>query len=114
MAEGAQTGANGVMTVIALAANAAEDPTLVSQLTELDNDAYTVAECDLWTKAVPRTNIDETRQAIAEGQVTARYVNHQLVGAVRSHRLDERPRHLPTGRHRPAGCGWPHHRRGRR
>ncbi|MCZ3388241.1 MAG: GNAT family N-acetyltransferase [Actinomycetia bacterium] len=77
------------MTVIPLAADAAQDLTLVSRLTDLINTAYTIAESDLWSKEMPRTNMDETHHAITELQVATAYVGNQLVGAIRSHRLDE-------------------------
>ncbi len=76
------------MTVTRLAADAAQDLTLVSLLTDLINRSYTVAEDDLWIKEMPRTNIDETRQAITDLQVAAAYVGNQLVGAIRSRQLD--------------------------
>lgn len=77
------------MTVTPLAADAAQDLTLVSRLTDLINRAYTFAEGDLWTKEMPRTTMDETLQAISELQVAAAYTGSQLVGAIRSYRLDE-------------------------
>lgn len=74
--------------IVLLGAKSSQDDLLVSQVCELVNRAYTVAEAGMWRTALSRTTASETATAMQEGELAVAYEDGQLVGAIRS-RLDD-------------------------
>ena len=78
------------MTVDIVPVELAGDEQLVATLVGIVNRAYTTAEADMWTKALPRTNPDELAEAVANGEVAAVHVDGELAGSVFTRLLDDR------------------------
>ena len=85
--------AAGVPSISRVDPDAALDSALVDSITGVMNAAYIAAEAGLWTKDVPRTNDEEMRGWIEAGEVVAASYDGRIVGAVRTHLLDD-------------GAGW--------
>jgi len=66
-----------------LAADAADDSSMVSALTRLINDVYKVAEDGLWATGAARTTVAEVAALIRGGQVATGEVDGRLAGCVR-------------------------------
>jgi GNAT superfamily N-acetyltransferase len=71
-----------------LPVSAAEDATLVAEVTDLVNRAYEAAEEGLWVDDVARTTLGQTADAIAHGQLAVARDHGRLVGSVRTRQLD--------------------------
>jgi GNAT superfamily N-acetyltransferase len=70
------------------AAAAAEDASLVNELSALVNSVYAVAEEGLWADGTSRTTPETMAELIAAGQIAVARGDERIVGAVRVHRLD--------------------------
>jgi ribosomal protein S18 acetylase RimI-like enzyme len=67
---------------------AADDAALVARVTDVVNRAYRLAEIDLWTKDIPRTDDDGTAASIRDGETAVAEIDDVVVGAVRVRALD--------------------------
>jgi ribosomal protein S18 acetylase RimI-like enzyme len=79
-----------MLSVRWLTAADADDPAVVARVVEVVNRAYALAEIDLWTKDIPRTDPDETARAIRDGQTAVAKTNGAIVGAIRARAIDAR------------------------
>src|SRR5438270_2076341 len=82
-----------VTEIAALAAASADDEVLVAEICDLVNRAYVLAEKGMWRTGVARTTVGETVEAISRRELAVAWEHAQLVGAIRSRKLD-------------AGTGW--------
>jgi len=73
-----------------LPATAADDSAMVSQLTDLINDVYKVAEDGLWIDGAARTSVVEMTELVRAGQFAVAKADGQVVGCVRIQLLDDR------------------------
>jgi GNAT superfamily N-acetyltransferase len=69
-------------------AAAAEDASLVNELSALVNSVYAVAEEGLWADGTSRTTPETMAELIAAGQIAVARGDERIVGAVRVQRLD--------------------------
>lgn len=67
---------------------AAEDPALMSRLTDLINEVYRVAEDGLWADSFPRTNRAEITGMTRAGEIAVARLGEQIVGCARIQSLD--------------------------
>jgi len=63
---------------------------MVSQLTDLINDVYKVAEDGLWIDGAARTSVVEMTELVRAGQFAVAKADGQVVGCVRIQLLDDR------------------------
>ncbi len=60
----------------------------MAKISDLVNRAYVLAEEGMWRTGVARTTVDETVEAISRRELAVAWEHGQLVGAIRSRRLD--------------------------
>jgi GNAT superfamily N-acetyltransferase len=77
-----------VIVVELLPAEAADDVAVVDSIVDVVNRAYTTAEAELWRRPLPRTDADETRTAIANGEVAVARLDGAIVGSLFVRLLD--------------------------
>ncbi len=74
------------LTVELLDPAASADAALVSELCDLVNDVYAVAESGMWVDGATRTTVGEVQAQIAAGEIlVARTTAGRIVGSVRLH-----------------------------
>ncbi|MDQ0577076.1 GNAT family N-acetyltransferase [Agromyces albus] len=73
-----------------LSASHADDAELVSALSHLVNGVYEVAEQGLWEPQSARTTAEEVASLLRSGEITAAFLDGELVGCVRIHELSDR------------------------
>jgi GNAT superfamily N-acetyltransferase len=74
------------LTVELLEPDASTDADLVTELCELVNDVYAVAEAGMWVEGATRTTVGEVAELIAAGEIlVARSSERGIVGSVRLH-----------------------------
>lgn len=66
-----------------LPAAAADDVALTTELTDLINDVYAVAEKGLWVDGATRTTVERVEQLVRTGQIAVARMVGQIVGCVR-------------------------------
>jgi GNAT superfamily N-acetyltransferase len=66
---------------------AADDGTLVAQLTSVINDVYLTAESGLWRPEATRTTASEVAELIRAGQIVVAGRGGEVVGSVRVHNV---------------------------
>jgi GNAT superfamily N-acetyltransferase len=77
-----------VIAIELLPAEAADDTSVVETIVDVVNRAYTTAETELWRRPLPRTDADETRTAIANGEVAVARIDGAIVGSLFVRLLD--------------------------
>jgi ribosomal protein S18 acetylase RimI-like enzyme len=73
-----------------LTAAEGDDAALMTRVTELTNEVYTVAEDGLWGDGAARTTIAEVVRLPRAGELAIARLGGPVVGSVRVRRLDER------------------------
>jgi ribosomal protein S18 acetylase RimI-like enzyme len=73
-----------------LTAAESDDAALMTRVTELTNEVYTVAEDGLWGDGAARTTIAEVVRLTRAGELAIARLGGPVVGSVRVRRLDER------------------------
>jgi hypothetical protein len=71
-----------VIALELLPAVAADDPTVVDTIVDVVNRAYMTAETELWRRPLPRTDSEQTRRAIASGEVAVARLDGAIVGSL--------------------------------
>jgi len=66
----------------------AGDHAVVGEITELINAVYLVAEADLWSGDVQRTDVDEVAASIAAGHILVARSEEQILGVVQTRVVD--------------------------
>jgi ribosomal protein S18 acetylase RimI-like enzyme len=66
----------------------ADDVTLVARVVDVVNRAYRLAEIDLWTKDIPRTDEADIAESIRDGETAVAESEGVIVGAIRARELD--------------------------
>ena len=77
-----------MLEVAMLPAASADDATLADALCQVVNEAYEVAEAEIWRQSYPRTSVREVSAAIRDGQAVAARLSGRLVGSVFLRKLD--------------------------
>jgi GNAT superfamily N-acetyltransferase len=71
-----------------LPSHLSKDIGLVTEVVELVNVVYSVAEKGLWAKGASRTSFEEVAAYIEDGQITVSHVDDRIVGCIRIRHLD--------------------------
>ncbi|MFC6085175.1 GNAT family N-acetyltransferase [Sphaerisporangium aureirubrum] len=66
---------------------AADDPVLVTGLTDLVNQVYAVAEEGLWADGTARTSVAEIAALVGAGEIAVARLSGEIVGSVRVRRV---------------------------
>lgn len=77
-----------MLSVRWLTATEADDAGVVAHVTDVVNRAYKLAEIDLWTKDIPRTDEADTAESIRKGETAVAESDGVIVGAIRARALD--------------------------
>ncbi|HEX6843506.1 MAG TPA: GNAT family N-acetyltransferase [Actinomycetota bacterium] len=77
-----------MLTVRWLRPAEADDAELVAHVVDVVNRAYRLAEIDLWTKDIPRTDEADTAESIRDGETAVAESDGVIVGALRAKALD--------------------------
>ena len=78
-----------MVEILSVSAEQSMDVWLVSNACDLINRAYEIAEVGLWRPGLFRTTVDDTAQAIVDGEMVFALLGSQLVGAVRTRLMGE-------------------------
>lgn len=78
-----------MVEILSVAPEQSMDMRLVSNACDLINRAYEIAEVGLWRPGLFRTTVEDTAQAIADGEMVFALLGSQLVGAVRTRLMGE-------------------------
>jgi GNAT superfamily N-acetyltransferase len=76
------------LEIALLPPDAACDPALVGEITDLVNRVYTTAEEGMWVEGATRTTASALAESIAAGEIAVARMDGQIIGAVRIQQLD--------------------------
>jgi GNAT superfamily N-acetyltransferase len=71
------------LEIAVLPAAVADDVALTSELAELINDVYAIAEKGMWVDGATRTTVERVAELVRTGQIAVARVAAQIVGCVR-------------------------------
>jgi predicted GNAT family N-acyltransferase len=76
------------MKVLTLSSDHADDARFVTEITELVNGVYRLAEDGIWVDGAARTTLDEVATLIRTGQIAVAQRKNRIVGCIRIQQLD--------------------------